>query len=114
MLSGRMRADMFATGARSLDPLLDYRFRTCLRQIPGRQPFACNPNVLDVARRALAATGAGPAESLYRETLRRERSDPAGIFLWEAVEFDGVSPRLRHYAPIMDFINFDEVAIAAN
>ncbi len=111
MFTGTMPADMFQTGIRSLDPLLDYRFRTCLSPSPGRKAFACFPDVLEVAKRAKAEPNVNAAEALYRETLQREFDDPPGLFLWEKVDFDGVSAKVANYAPVLDFVNFDTIAL---
>ena len=109
MFTGTMPADLFQTGIRSLDPLLDYRFRMCLKPSPGRKAFACNQSVLEVAARAKAQSNLAAAEALYRETLQREYDDPPGLFLWEKVDFDAVSAKVVNYAPVLDFVNFDTI-----
>lgn len=111
LLTGTMPTEMFASGVRSLDPLMDYRFRTCLQDLPGRKPHACYPEVIAAAREARSQTTREGAEALYRRVLQLEYDNPPGIFLWEGVEFDGVNQNLTNYNPIQDFVNFDEISL---
>ena len=115
LFSGDFRgAQIFATGARGLDPLADYRVRSCLGLTGGHQAFFCDEENLPVFEQARNATTYEEASRLMREALRRERENPPGIFLWEALALDGVSGKLslgQDFARYYDFIPLHDLSV---
>lgn len=108
MFFGQLKVDAFTMFARGNDPINDYRHRSCTSVSDSRKPFTCDPEVSDLVRRAVAEQDLEKRRALYAEVARREQESPPGILLWQGVEFDGISPKVKTYSPVQDVLNLHE------
>ncbi len=111
LFTGALDVDAFGLFMRGHDPLIAYRFRTCLGLATDRAPYHCDETLKLLATEARAQTDPVLARRLYGEVLAYERDDPPGIFLWQGPEFDGLGPRVQGYAPVQDTINLHEISL---
>ncbi|MDX2223995.1 MAG: ABC transporter substrate-binding protein [Rhodospirillaceae bacterium] len=114
MFQGAFGTDMFINFARGLDPLGDYRFRSCLGLAAGHKPFFCDAEALPLVERARTAPTLDQAAAALRLAIRRERDNPPGIFLWETTALDGFGPRAAvpsDYAGWYEFLPLHALAL---
>lgn len=109
MFTGKLDVDLFTMFTRSVDAMADYRHRSCLRPVPARMPFHCDPAIVDVAKRATAETDLEKRAALYRQVAEMEYESPAGIVQWQGAEFDALSPKITGYDPAYDLMRLDEI-----
>ncbi|NKB44649.1 MAG: hypothetical protein GKS03_10275 [Alphaproteobacteria bacterium] len=83
----------FAMSTYTFDPLAAYRTRSCSWQ----HPYHCDPTIMPLIEKALAATTPEDRKRLTRDVLRHEHFEPPGIFLWQNVSFEGLGPRVKTY-----------------
>ena len=117
LFAGDFGTEMAAAIARGLDPLSDYRFRSCLGLTGEFKPFYCDPDNLALVAQARAETSADTAIRLMQQVLRNEHENPPGIFLWETLILDGAGPRLtlpEDYGQFYDFLQLHLFSIAAD
>jgi peptide/nickel transport system substrate-binding protein len=116
LFNAALEAELFINFARGLDPLGDYRIRSCLGLTAGK-PFFCDTDALaDIERARNAVTFEDAAEAL-RAAIAKEYDNPPGIFLWETPAYDGFGPRLpvpSGYGDDYDFVAVDHLRLAAN
>lgn len=108
LFNAQLEAEMFFNFARDLDPLGDYRFRSCLGLTAGK-PFFCDPDALAGVALARKASTFENASTALRDVIRREHENPPGIFLWETPAYDGFSARLPVPAGFGDDYDFVKV-----
>jgi peptide/nickel transport system substrate-binding protein len=110
LFEGKHNADLFTTGARGLDPLNDYRLRACAGLTGDHKPFFCDAETVALFRQARAAASADAQAQFMRALLKREHESPPGLFLWQGVNFDGVSSNVEGYVVEYDFIDLHALA----
>lgn len=93
LFAGTLESELFMMFGRGLDPLGDYRFRSCLGLTAGK-PFFCDPAAMKLVDSAINATSLEQADLALREVTRHEYENPPGIFLWQRVFFDAFSARM--------------------
>lgn len=107
LFNGDYEADMSGNFGRGLDPLADYRYRSCLG-LTGRYPaYFCDDVSLEYVRQAKQATDIGQVNSLMQQVTRQEYESPPGVFLWQGLMLDGLSANIRtaqDYGEYYDFI----------
>lgn len=111
LFNAQLESELFLNFARGLDPLGDYRFRSCLGLTAGK-PFFCDDGALSSIARAREATTFEQASAALTDVMRREHDNPPGIFLWDMPAYDGFSPRLpvpAGYGQAYDFIAVHEL-----
>ncbi len=111
LFTGALDVDAFGLFMRGHDPLIAYRFRTCLGLATDRAPYHCDETLKPLVLDARAQTDPGIAKQKYGEVLAYEYDNPPGIFLWQGPEFDGLGPKVNGYAPVQDTINFHEISL---
>lgn len=109
VFSGNIGADMFSWNTRGLDPLMDFRHRSCLAPSKARRPFHCDPALTALVRAAVVAPDAGARQSLYARIAAYERDHPPGIMLWQRPDFDIVGSHVEGYAPAQDQLHIERV-----
>ncbi len=105
MFLGKLDVEMFNTFTRGNDPLMDYRHRACIGVMPERHPYHCDAQVTALLAKVKGEVDLTKRAELYHQVVAREQESPPGIFLWQNVEFDGVSQRVKAYAPFQDQLN---------
>jgi len=108
MFYGQLKVDAFNMFARGNDPINDYRHRSCLTFVKERQPYHCDPKVVDLVRRGIAEQDLDKRRAIYSEVAKAEQESPPGILLWQGVEFDGISSKVKTYSPVQDVLNLHE------
>lgn len=112
LFSGEVKGELFASLVRPIDTIEDYRFRSCLGLTGANKPLFCDPLLMPLLERARAAASLDGLAAVMNDVMRHEHHNPPGIFLWEGLEFDGLSARVRNYKTGFDFIHFDAVSLA--
>lgn len=113
LFNAQLEAELFVNFVRGLDPLGDYRFRSC-RGLTAGKPFFCSAETLAAVDRARGATSYDAAVEALKGAIRSEYDDPPGIFLWDSPAFDGFGPRLpppEGYGLDYDFLAADALAL---
>ncbi len=105
LFNGRLNVDLFNMFTRGSDPIIDYRHRSCVNPVNERQPFNCDANIVAVVKQAMLEQDLTKRAALYGEVARLERDAPAGIVLWQQVEFDGLSPKVKSFTPSLDWVH---------
>lgn len=90
----------------SLDALRP--FAACLL----RALWHCRTELEPVTREALAEWDAEKRIALVRQLLKAYHDDPPMLFLHDTVMFDGLSSRVRGYAPINLIVNYHDLTVA--
>jgi len=114
LFNGDYRADMFNNFGRGLDPLGDYRYRSCLGQTGTYPPYFCDQVSLDLVRQAQQASNINKLNALMQAVTRREYENPPGIFLWRAVMVDALGPKVqdaKDYGAYYDYIPYHAIRI---
>jgi ABC-type transport system substrate-binding protein len=114
MFGGDFKAEMFNNFGRGLDPLGDYRYRSCLGQTGSYKPYYCDELALEFVRQAQQATSIAEVDRLMRAVTRREYEVPPGIFLWQAVMLDALGPRVSEaekYGDYYEYIPYHAIAL---
>ena len=109
LFKGKLDADLFTWVTRGTDPLIDYRYRACLRPSPARMPFHCEPALTALVGKAQDESDLGKRRALYAQAAAYERERPAGIMLWQRPDFDAVASGIVGYAPVQDILNLDRL-----
>lgn len=112
LFTATLEGEMFLNFGRGLDPLGDYRFRSCLGLTAGK-PFHCDAEAMKRVERARQAVSFETADIALREVARREFESPPGILLWQRVNFDAFSPRLpvpAGYGEAYEFLDLSRLA----
>ncbi len=109
LFDGKMRGEVFTNPARILDPLGDYRYRSCLGLTGPNQPYFCDREILPVVEQARAAGSLDAMASALNKVLIHEHANPPGIFLWEGLDFDATAASVKSYKVGYDFIHFDAI-----
>lgn len=115
LFAGDFGTELAAAIARSLDPLSDYRFRSCLGLVGDFKPFFCDAENIALVAQARTATTMDSAIRLTRQVLINEHQNPPGIFLWETLVLDGVSRRMLapdSYDKYYDFLHLHQFGLA--
>lgn len=114
MFNGDFRADMFYNFGRGLDPLGDFRYRSCLGQTGNYPPYFCDDVSLEYVRAAQQATDFAEVNQLMQAVTRQEYENPPGIFLWPAIMVDGLSATVESaegYGDYYDYIPYHAIKI---
>ena len=115
LFGGDFRADMFSNFGRGLDPLGDYRYRSCLGQTGNYPPYFCDEISLEFVRQAQQATSIEDVNSLMQQVTRREFENPPGVFLWQGIMVDALSSTIEsaeHYGDYYDYIPYHAIKVA--
>lgn len=114
LFNGDYQADMSGNFGRGLDPLGDYRYRSCLGQT-GRYPaYFCDDVSLEFVRQAQRATSIEEVNLLMQQVTRQEHKSPPGVFLWQGLMIDALSARIesaKDYGEYYDFIPFHLITL---
>lgn len=114
MFAGDFEAEMFANFGRGLDPLGDYRYRSCLGLTGKYKPYFCDPVSLSYIKQARLSTDRDSVDMLMRQVTLLEHENPPGVFLWQGVSLDAISARVtsaESYGDFYDFIPFHTISI---
>ena len=106
LFNGDYRADMFYNFGRGLDPLGDYRYRSCIGQTGTRPPYFCDEVSLEIVRQAQQATDIQSLNALMQAVTRREYENPPGVFLWRAVMVDALGPKVEPFDRYGDYYDY--------
>ncbi len=106
LFNGDYRADMFNNFGRGLDPLGDYRYRSCLGQTGTRPPYFCDDVSMEFVRQAQQATDIDSLNALMQEVTRREYENPPGVFLWRAIMVDALGPKVDAFVGYGDYYDY--------
>lgn len=109
LFSGTIQEDLFSWNSRGLDPLNDYRHRSCLLRTPQRQPFHCDDQLTSLLEQAISETDLDEKKRLYRLIAAYERENPPGILLWRRPDFDAISAEVTGYEPFGDALNLERL-----
>ncbi len=111
LFRAEMKGEIFTQPARVLDPLGDYRYRSCLGLTVPNKPFFCDQAILPLVNQARAATSRDVMSAALNQVLIHEYNNPPGIFLWEGLDFDGIAARVKTYEVSYDFIHFHTITL---
>lgn len=114
VFTGQAPADMFSWNSRGVDPLTDFRLRSCQRIAATRMPFHCDPALTAMVKAALEERDVAKRRQRYTEILVYERDNPPGLILWQRPEFDAVAGGIAGYEPVQDALNLERVARSGN
>ena len=98
--------DYAATAA--LDPMRPLRYHSCLWV----HAWYCNESVMPLIEAATVEMDRAKRLDLIRQIYQIYRDDPPGIYLFETIGFDGVGPRISHFAApngVLDYAKIDKV-----
>lgn len=98
----------FAMSTYTFDPMAAYRIRSC----SWTHPYHCDPSIMPLIDKALAATTPQDRIRLTRDVLRHEHEHPPGIFLWQNVSFEGLGPRVKTYWSGADTLRVEDIVLA--
>jgi peptide/nickel transport system substrate-binding protein len=115
MFAGDFRADMFGNFGRGLDPLGDFRYRSCIGQTGKYPPYFCDKVSLGFVRKAQQATSIEEVDALMQQVTRQEYNNPPGIFLWPGIMVDALSTSVVSadgYGDYYDYIPYHAIKIA--
>ena len=114
LFSGDFNAEMFSNFGRGLDPLGDYRYRSCLGQTGNYPPYFCDPVSLELVRQAQIAQTLEEVDSLMSQVTLQEQENPPGVILWQGVTLDGFSGKIisaENYGNYYDFIPYHSIKV---
>ena len=114
IFTGQAPADLFSWNSRGVDPLTDFRLRSCQRVAPTRMPFHCDPRLTAMVKAALEERDLEQRRLRYAQILAYEQGNPPGLILWQRPEFDAVAGHLAGYAPVHDALHLERVARVAD
>ncbi len=106
MFGGDFRADMFTNFGRGLDPLGDYRYRSCLGQTGNYPPYFCDEESLKYVEQAQQATDVETLDAFMKQVTRQEYKNPPGIFLWRGIMVDALGPKVDAFAGYGDYYDY--------
>ncbi|MBT4739775.1 MAG: ABC transporter substrate-binding protein [Rhodospirillaceae bacterium] len=98
----------FAMVTYTFDPLAAYRTRSC----SWTHPYHCDPTIMPLIDKAIAASTPGNRKRLTRDVLRHEYEQPPGIFLWQSVSFEGLGPRVKTYWSGADTVRVEDIVLS--
>ena len=114
MFSGDFKAEMFGNFGRGLDPLGDYRYRSCLGQTGNYPPYFCDEVTINFVRQAQGAVSIEEVDRLMQNVTRREYENPPGVFLWPAIMVDALGSSVisaENYGAYYDFIPYHAIEV---
>ena len=91
----------------TLDALRAMPSHSCLRAVP----WHCDPAVMPLIEAAQHEFNPDRRLELLRELMRVYHEDATMLYIAEAVEFDGLSKRVRNYAPANGIINYHQLEL---
>ena len=109
LFSGDYKAEVFSSFGRGLDPLGDYRHRSCLGKTGAFPPYFCDKISLEYIKSARLSNSLKEMDELMKKVTNREKNNPLGIFLWPTVPLDAVSKNIHisdTYSTYYDFIPY--------
>jgi peptide/nickel transport system substrate-binding protein len=115
MFSGDFRADMFGNFGRGLDPLGDFRYRSCIGQTGKYPPYFCDEVSLGFIRQAQQANSIEEVDALMQQVTRQEYNNPPGVFLWPGIMVDALGASVVSadgYGDYYDYIPYHAIKIA--
>lgn len=97
----------FAMSTYTFDPIAAYRIRSCSWQ----NPYHCDPTIMPLINKALAATTQEDRQTRTQDVLEHEFHNPPGIFLWQNVSFEGLGPRVQTYWSGADTLRVEDITL---
>lgn len=91
----------------TLDALRAIPSHSCIRAVP----WNCDPAVMPLIEDVQREFDPERRLKLLREIMRIYHEDATMLYIAEAVEFDGLSKRVRNYAPANGIINYHEIEL---
>lgn len=107
MYNGGWPSLAFAMSTYTFDPLAAYRTRSC----EWTHPYHCDPSILPLIKTAMAATTPEERRLLTQDVIRHEHEVPPGIFLWQGVNFEGLSARVKEYWSGADTVRVEDIVL---
>ena len=114
MFQGNLGVPLFTNFARGYDTLADYRFRSCFGETGKNKPYYCDPQTLELAKKAQASPDIATANNLMQQVTRWERDNPPGVILWQGWTVDGIGPRVGNldgYAAYSDYMELSRLTV---
>ena len=114
LFSGDYKAEIFSSFGRGLDPLGDYRHRSCLGKTGTFPPYFCDKVSLEYIKSARLSTSFDEMNKLMKKVTLREKNNPLGIFLWPTNPLDAISKDINateKYSKYYDFIPYHLIKI---
>lgn len=115
MFGGDFKAEMFSNFGRGLDPLGDYRYRSCIGQTGTYPPYFCDEASLEFVRRAQEATNIEDLNAFMQKVTLREYENPPGIYLWPNIMVDALGPSVlsaEKYGDYYDYIPYHAIQVS--
>ena len=109
LFTGDYKAEIFSSFGRGLDPLGDYRYRSCLGKTGTYPPYFCDKLSLEYIKKARVSTSLEEVDRLMKKVTLQEKNNPLGIYLWATVPLDGISKSIfipDSYSTYYDFIPY--------
>ena len=97
-----------------LDPLGDYRYRSCLGQTGNYPPYFCDEVTINFVRQAQGAVSIEEVDRLMQNVTRREYENPPGVFLWPGIMVDALGSSVtsaENYGAYYDFIPYHAIEV---
>ena len=91
----------------TLDAMRAIPMHSCQRAVP----WHCDKEIMPTIEAAQSEFDRDRRLALLQQIMQRYHDNPAMLFLFESVHFDGLSPRVRNYNPSNRIINYHSIRL---
>ena len=107
MYNGGWPALAFGMSTYTFDPLAAYRIRSC----EWKHPYHCDLGIMPLISAARAARTLDQRNKLTQAVLEYEYKNPPGIFMWQAISFEGIGEKVASYRSYADTIEIEKISL---